>query len=148
MIFIKSLQVSVKFLWMICSSHCVVQTGGWGPEVPHLPGPQHGEVPEGGRPTHPPRPHQVITSQVGPLVDNKFPYDDGRTRICWVNILLGTVFFKLWASLSVQSSWNLMKILPLVVPAILQHCTIYTRAEYLVQSHTGRQIKTTKRVEI
>ena len=67
---------------------------------------------------------------------------------CWVNILLGTVSFKLWASLSVQRSWNLMKILPPFLPAILQYCTIYTRAEYLVQSHTGRQIKTTKRVEI
>ena len=60
----------------------VVQVTCGGHEVPHLPRPQHGEVPEGGRPTHPPRPHQVTTSQVGPLVDNKFPYDDGRTRIC------------------------------------------------------------------
>ena len=46
-------------------SNCVVQTGGGGSEVPHLPGTQHGEVPQGGLPGQPAECHQVPADQVG-----------------------------------------------------------------------------------
>ena len=55
---------------MICSN-CLVQTGGRGSEVPHHPGTQHGEVPEGRLPGQPPECDQVPADQVG-VTGDKF----------------------------------------------------------------------------